>query len=68
VHEHDALTELDDIQNLIDWTMIEANENADPKAITCITDIESLIPAWVIPTNEELEIAQQTQACLNLEV
>lgn len=24
IHEHDALTELDDIQNLIDWTMIES--------------------------------------------
>lgn len=48
----------------------EANETADPKAITRISDLESLIDAWVIPTNEELEIAQQTQtlvlsSCVN---
>lgn len=44
----------------------DANDAADPQEITCITLPESKIQVWVIPTDEELEIAQQTITCLNL--
>ncbi len=48
------------------WLGVEINVAANAKHALCISVAQSRASAWVIPTNEELMIAQHTvQCCLN---
>jgi acetate kinase len=42
------------------WLGIQLNEQANSQNKICISTIDSAISVWVIPTNEELVIAQNT--------
>ena len=43
---------------------VDADRNADGPSERVVTSDDSAVPAWVVPTNEELEIARQTLAVL----
>lgn len=48
------------------WLGVEINVAANAEHALCISKAQSRASAWVIPTNEELMIAQHTvQCCLN---
>jgi acetate kinase len=48
------------------WLGVEINAAANAEHALCISKVQSRASAWVIPTNEELMIAQHTvQCCLN---
>jgi acetate kinase len=46
------------------WLGLELDEEANAKGGPCISREGSRVPAWVIPTNEELMIARHTQYVL----
>ena len=48
------------------WLGIELDEDANARKAPRITSQASKVPAWVIPTNEELMIARHTGALLGL--
>ena len=48
------------------WLGIELDEDANERKAPRITSQASKVPAWVIPTNEELMIARHTGALLGL--
>ena len=48
------------------WLGIELNEAANEGRDVCITDSQSKVSAWVIPTDEELMIARHMKNLLNL--
>ena len=43
---------------------VDADRNAGGPSERVVTADDSAVPAWVVPTNEELEIARQTLAVL----
>jgi acetate kinase len=47
-----------------EWLGLELDEAANAKHATCITTSDSDVPAYVIPTNEELMIARHVRALL----
>ena len=49
------------------WLGVELDEDANARKAPRITSQASKVPAWVIPTNEELMIARHTGALLGLE-
>ncbi len=49
--------------NLFSWLGMKIDTNANLKNSIKISTCDSKISAWVIPTNEELMIAQQTYQC-----
>ena len=48
------------------WLGVELDEDANARKAPRITSQASKVPAWVIPTNEELMIARHTGALLGL--
>ena len=48
------------------WLGVELDEDANARKAPRITSQTSKVPAWVIPTNEELMIARHTGALLGL--
>jgi acetate kinase len=47
------------------WLGIEIDEAANANDGPCITLSRSMVPAWVIPTDEDLMIARHTRAILH---
>jgi acetate kinase len=47
-----------------EWLGLEIDDAANAHHRTCITTEDSDVPAYVVPTNEELMIARQTRAVL----
>jgi len=54
------------ISKASEWLGIELNEEANAKGVPRISRPESKVSVWVIPTNEELMIAQHTGNLLGL--
>jgi acetate kinase len=48
------------------WLGIKLNEEANQKSERKISDSSSKVSVWMIPTNEELMIAQHTRGLLGL--